>query len=1207
MSGHRRGWGTSLVNCQRCGHENPEGSKFCAQCGNQLARVCPVCSTPARPDDKFCSNCGTQLSTEESAPERDHTRYAPEAMLDKITEARSGRAMQGERRTVTMLFADIKGSTAVAETLDPEDWADIINGAFEHLIAPVYRYEGTLARLQGDAVLAFFGAPIAHEDDPIRAVRAGLDIVRRLEPYKAEMRERWDIPIDVRVGINTGLVVVGAVGSDLKVEYTALGDAVNVAARMEQTAEPGTVRVTGETWDLVSDHFEGEELGPIEVKGKAEPVPAVRVTSYQGSVPDSPREHPLIGRSREIDDLENLRDRLAEGNGWIASVMGEAGVGKTRILDEFRTRTLNTPGTGMAHDDADELGWISAFSQSYDSSVPYSTIRDLLVRWLRLDQAEDPYRHLDEVAAVMVPETVQDPAFYLGYATGIPLPDVASELIGKLEPPVLHKRTREAVAAYLEAEAERRPVIVAFEDAHWADTMSLALIEDLMEITERAPLGLLVSMRPYRDEPVWRVHEVAERDHPHRYRLVNLNLLGTDETEEMLNALVDGMTISEDTRRTILERAGGNPLFVDQMAQALRENQDDGDLTVPTGLTSLLTARLDRLDEDSRRVAQTASVIGSEFDRSTLAALLGDDLNLAGPVTDLLRRGIFVEQPHATGHLGFHHALVQDAAYSTMLLRTRRELHKEVAEHLARVSPDSSQEIAQHFIRAGAEEDAFPHLVAAGESSSQSMALSDAIRFFTTALEHIPADADPELVVRAHDGLGVAYSLIPDLTQSGAAYQRLVDYADSADNPSAKVKALNRLAVNTALLAGDLAGAHRYLDDAYTIAKESGDQFGLAEYHMNACVISGLGGDIRSAVDHDEKIAEQGTTLGVDEIRVEGLGRLAGNSVWLMDFERAEQAVQDAVNAAEEIGDTGRLATVKVMGLSRLQLRDGDTESALRLLLDSEDELVRQSSFYAPMAGAFAGTLLYDRGDIEAGISRMADVRRAVIEEGANFYIAVTSATLARMYASLHIDSSLAEYRKSALEAVQAPLGNYLASTVWVELGLANLAMGDHEAADEDFATGLAASSATQYWERPRLLIGRALAAVGRDDLKPAGRDLDEAETIIQEKGLRLYEGELRHARGKLLRAEGRPSEATSQLQLAANAAESAGLRPLVAQIAVTSARAAAATGDGKEADRYADEARAIAESVAGSVIDDDLRRAVLSAWLAPLDQPKTG
>lgn len=1196
------------MKCSRCGHENPDGSKFCAQCGNQLARVCPVCSTPARPDDKFCSNCGNKLTQDSSeAPERDHTRYAPEAMLDKIEEARSGRAMQGERRTVTMLFADIKGSTAAAESLDPEDWADIINGAFEHLIAPVYRYEGTLARLQGDAVLAFFGAPIAHEDDPIRAVRAGLDIVRRIEPYRVEMAKKWNIPVEVRVGINTGLVVVGAVGSDLKVEYTALGDAVNVAARMEQTAEPGTVRVTGETWALVSDQFEGEELGAIEVKGKAEPVPAVRVISYHGLAPDSPSEQPLIGRSRELELLDDLRGRLMEGNGCIASLMGEAGIGKTRLLNEVRRRALSLPGASTTREDADRLGWIPAFSQSYDSSVPYSTIRDLLVRWLKLNDADDPYQRISEVTASIVPDTVHDPEIYLGYAAGIALPQRASELLESLEPPVIHKRTREAVAAFLEGEALHRPVVVGLEDTHWADSMSLAVIEDLMEVAERAPLGLLVSLRPYRDEPVWRIHEVAERDHPHRYQLIDLDQLGAEETEEMLDTLLDGTSVSEETRQTILERAGGNPLFIDQMARALRESEHDDDLTVPTGLSSLLTARLDRLEEHSRRVAQTASVVGSEFDRPTLASLLGDDTDLSRAITDLLRRGIFVEKPHSTGSLSFHHALVQDAAYSTMLLRTRRELHREVAEHLIEVSPHSSQEIAEHLIQAGAEEEAFPYLVAAGESSSRSMALSDAIRFFTTALEHLPESPDPELVVRAHDGLGIAYSLIPDLTQSGAAYQRLADYADAADQPSAKVKALNRLAMNTALLAGDLAGAHSYLDDAYAIAKETGDRMGLAEYHMNACVISGLGGDISSSIKHDVQIAEQGAALGADEIRVEGLGRLAGNSVWLMDFDTAEQAVEDAIEAAEETGDTGRLAIVRVMGLSRLKLRDGDTESALQILLKSEEELIRRSSFYAPIAGTFAGTLLYDRGDVETGVSRIADVRRAVIEEGINFYIATTSAILARMYASLQLQAPLHDLRESALEAVQAPLGNYLASTVWAELGLANLALGDLEQADEDFASGLAASSATQYWERPRLLIGKAATAVARDDLARAARDLDEAEIIIQEKELRIYEGDLRHARGKLHLAQGQPAETMAQLEVAREAAESAGLRPLMAQISVTAAQAAAASGDSEAADRHAADARAVADSIASSVIDDELRNAVKVAWLDPLDQPRTG
>lgn len=1168
--------------------------------------TCPVCSHPAGADDRFCSNCGTALAGDE-ADRPDHTRYAPPEVLTKITEARSGSAMRGERRTVTMLFADIQGSTAVAEQLDPEEWAEIMNGAFEHLIAPVYRYEGTLARLQGDAVLAFFGAPIAHEDDPIRAVRAGLEIVERMGPYRAETLEQWGVPIDVRVGINTGLVVVGAVGSDLKVEYTALGDAVNVAARMEQTTEPGTVRVSGNTWALVAGHFDGEELGPIEVKGKMEPVSAVHVLEYRGLGSEPTQRRPLIGRGRELELLEGFRDGLLDGTGSICSVMGEAGVGKSRLLEELRDRTISMYATASSSDAPGDVGWMSSFSQSYDTSVPYSTVRDLLIRWWRLADRSNPFSQVEDIAAEVIPEA-QDAAVYLAHVAGLSLPDSAAGLIDKLEPPVLESRARETVVAYVEGEASRRPCIVALEDIHWADSMSLALIDDLMEVTERTPLGLIFSMRPYRDEPTWHTHEVAQRDHPHRYHQLDLTLLEAEETENLLDTLLEGLNVTEETRHRIIERAGGNPLFIEQMAQAIRDHgADGGEVSVPTGLRSLLTARLDRLDDEARLVAQVGSVIGSEFDRSALGSLLGDELDLDRQITALLRREIFVERRGTSGMLGFRHALIQDAAYSTILLRTRRELHGRVATYLANSSPDASQEIAHHFSEAGDNDAAFPHLVAAGEQSSRSMALSDAIRFFTTALDNVPSDADPGIVVRAHDGLGLAYSLIPDLTRSAAAYQSLADYADTAEHPPAKVRALNRLGLTTAMLGGDIPQARRYLEEAHKLASETGDEFGLAEYHMNACVVSGFDGDLGSAVLHDEATARQGESMGVDAIRIEGLSRLATNAVWLMDFDKAEQAVDEAIEAATDAGDEINLALVKVMGLSRLRLRDGDTESALQMLLDSEETLTRYPSFYTPFARSFTGILLYDRGNIEAGISRLAEVRRTAIEQERNFYVAFTSATLARMYASLGIADSLSELRSSALEAVQSPLGNYLASTMWAELGYANLAMGSASAAEDDFASGLAASSATQYWERPRLLIGLALAAIERGKLNEANDHLDQAEEFVSEKDMHLHDGVLGLARAELLLAEGQPEKALDRLRAAGEAARSAGLRPLEVRIIVATARAASAAGETEVARRHVDRATSLAKEIAESVIDQDLRSAVETVWLDPLDQLAAG
>lgn len=1056
------------MHCPICGHENRQGAKFCAQCGNPFEVTCPVCSSTSPSNASFCSNCGKRLAEATSAPVgEDATRYLPPEMLTKIREARATNTMRGERRTVTMLFADIKGSTAAAEQLDPEDWTEIINGAFEHLIAPVYRYEGTLARLLGDAVLAFFGAPIAHEDDPVRAVRAGLEITEAMESYKVKILERWRISIDVRVGINTGLVVVGEVGSDLRVEYTALGDAVNVAARMEQTAEPGTVRVTADTWTLVADHFDGEEIGPVEVKGKSEPVTAVRVVCKRTAAVEGAEEHRLLGRSDETASLAALRERLMGASGWIASVIGEAGVGKSELLRGFRQETAETLPTAFAHGQPGDLGWMGAFTESYDASIPYATIRNLLRRWWELDKADDPYRSVREAVTAAAPGVE---SVYLGYVVGVPLLDSEAEFLGRLDPPVIHARAREAVTSYLEAEAGRRPLIVVLEDLHWADPMSLTLIDGMLDLAERTDIGVLLSMRPYRNEPTWHIHEVAQRDHAHRYHAIELGALSDDAAVTLLDLFLAGTGVSDAIRVRILERSDGNPLFLEQMAGAIRDaggGLDEG--LVPSGLSAVLTARLDRLDTGSKMVAQVASVIGSGFDRRTLASLAGDE-EVDRRVTDLLRREILVERPG--GMLNFHHALMREAAYATMLMSTRRELHRRLAEHLVASDPDAIQEIALHYVEARDLEAAFPHLIVAGESSARSMALSDAIRQFSTALDNIPTTADPDFVVRAHDGLGLAYSLVPDLTQTDATYQRLADYADSTGRPSAKVTALNRLAMTTAMMAGDLGTARRYLDEALVLAREAGDERGLAEYHMNACVIAGLSGDMDAAMSHDEETIQIGGDLGAAEIRAEGLARLAANAVWLMDFDRADSAVREALEAARELGDELGVAVVNVMGLSRLRLRDGDFRGALDLLGADEMTLVRYASFYASLTGIFVASLLFELGDVEGAVTRLAEIHRGVSERGMPLYVAASSATLARMYASLGMTEPVGELVDTAVEAVEAPLGLFLASSVWADLGFAAFVSGDFNTAGERFERGLATSSASSYWEKPRLLIG---------------------------------------------------------------------------------------------------------------------------------------
>ncbi|MFN2232754.1 MAG: adenylate/guanylate cyclase domain-containing protein, partial [Anaerolineales bacterium] len=314
------------MNCQYCQTQNPDEAKFCMNCGKSIKIICNQCSKENPPQAKFCINCGSELIKSSNLQEDPIHRFIPKAYAEKLEIARKSQTMKGERRIVTILFCDVKGSTAMAEKLDPEEWAEIINQAFEYLISPIYKYEGTLARLMGDAVLAFFGAPIAHEDDAQRAVLAGLDIINGIKPFRDEIKNRYGLDFNIRVGINTGLVVVGGVGSDLFMEYTALGDAINIAARMEQTAKPGTLQIAEDTYKKVAYFFETEFIEDVEIKGKTDSIEVYRVLQAR-ETPASQRgikgiDAPMIGRAGEIDRLSRILDEVKRGRGQIVSLIG---------------------------------------------------------------------------------------------------------------------------------------------------------------------------------------------------------------------------------------------------------------------------------------------------------------------------------------------------------------------------------------------------------------------------------------------------------------------------------------------------------------------------------------------------------------------------------------------------------------------------------------------------------------------------------------------------------------------------------------------------------------------------------------------------------------------------------------------------------------------------------------------------------------------
>ncbi|MEE8518605.1 MAG: adenylate/guanylate cyclase domain-containing protein, partial [Dehalococcoidia bacterium] len=683
------------MNCPKCSTTNPEGAKFCMSCGNPLALACANCGADLPAEAQFCFVCGQKVGAPVTAPaesaQQRISQYIPTELLAKLESARTGTGMQGERRVVTMLFCDVKGSTAAAEKLDPEEWAEIMNGAFEHLISPVYTYEGTLARLMGDAILAFFGAPIAHEDDPQRAVLAGLGILDAIAPYKEQVRAKWGFDFDVRVGINTGLVVVGEVGSDLRVEYTALGDAVNLAARMEQTATPGTVQISDQTHKLIAPLFHFEDLGSIEVKGKEEPVKAFRVLQPKGE-PGRLRgieglDSPLIGRAHEAELLRQAIEDLRRGTGRIVSLMGEAGLGKSRLAAEARNEALAQPG----------IDWYEGRCLSYRSTTPYSPFIALFTKLLALTSDapnEERFAQLRQRLATAVPDGGEDLAPFLGTMLGLDLPDEFAQQTKYLEPQELKDRIFGAVKGVVGRLASTKPTVLVFEDLHWSDPTSVELLQELMPSTDTCMLMLLAAFRPGRTDPSWTFHETAERDFDHRHTSIELKPLDDEQTGTLVHNLLSMEGMPAELRELILARTEGNPFFVEEVIRSLLESDvitkhgdhwhvtgDIDTIAVPNTLTGVLTTRLDQLDEASKRVAQTASVIGREFSLEALAAIAGQEDDLEATLTSLQRRGLVRETarvPRRT--FVFKHSLTQDTAYGSLLLSRRRELHRQAAD-----------------------------------------------------------------------------------------------------------------------------------------------------------------------------------------------------------------------------------------------------------------------------------------------------------------------------------------------------------------------------------------------------------------------------------------------------------------------------------------------------------------------------------------------
>jgi len=569
------------------------------------------------------------------------TTAAPAPLMDKMRAAK----LTGERKPVTALFADVVGSTALAESMDPEDWTVIVNQAFELMSAAVFRYEGTIAQLQGDALLAFFGAPLAHEDDPERAVRAALDMVAATDEFAAELKAARGIEFRIRAGINSGLVLVGNVGSDLRYEYTALGDAVNVAARMQSSAEPGTVLITDRTARLITGTFDLEDLGEIEVKGKTEPIHSFRVLGLR-SVPESRRglqavglSSPLVGRDAELTSMRALFEVVRAGRGRLAVIIGEPGIGKSRLLAELRSTIGASPPP--AGDETAAL-WVEGRCASFGRTVPYHLVLELLRSMLAIPfgGAEAETRELlDSRLQALLGDEAADIAQYIAHLLSLPLSREEADRL-QLDPDSMQGRyvaslLRIARGLTVAPGGTTRPVVFVAEDIHWADPASVDVLLKLMPLLTGLPLLQLFAGRGETDAPGWRLVAQARAVFADALAEIRLSPLSEEDSRGLVANLLEIESLPTQVRDSILARAEGNPFFVEEVIRMLIErgaivrsgerwvaNDSIIGVEIPETLHGLLLARIDQLPESAKRSLRVASVIGRQFPVRVLERVL---------------------------------------------------------------------------------------------------------------------------------------------------------------------------------------------------------------------------------------------------------------------------------------------------------------------------------------------------------------------------------------------------------------------------------------------------------------------------------------------------------------------------------------------------------------------------------------------------------
>jgi len=827
------------MKCPSCQTENPDDNLFCRKCGEKLSISCPQCGAEVLTEDTFCGKCGHTLKESKEAPPKDLSfdekirkiqKYLPKGLTEKILSQRG--KIEGEKKQVTVMFADMEGFTPLVNKLGPEEAYSIMDQIYEILIHKVHDYEGTVNEMTGDGIVALFGAPIALEDAPQRAIRSAHAIHLEMTRFSEKVKqEREGIQsLKMRIGIHTGPVVVGTLGNDLRVEFKAVGDTVNLASRMEDLAEPGATYVTEETFKLTEGLFRYESLGEKKVKGKEELVKAYRVIgpSTRRTRFDVSAERgltPFVGRERELELLLDGFERVKEGRGQAFSIISEAGVGKSRLSYEFIKSIAN-----------ENVTILEGKCLSYSRGVAYHPVIDVLKSNFDIRE-DDGDIDIKEKATrglkiLSVEETSTLP--YLLEILGVK--DSGIDKI-PMSPEARKDRIMETVNRITIKGSEIRPLIIVVEDLHWIDKSSEEYLKILLDSIPGARVLLIFTYRPEF------VHTWGGKSY---HSQVTLNRLSNRESLAMVTYLLGTEEIETQLEELVLEKTEGIPFFIEEFIKSLKEinvieRKDNRyqlikniqDVTIPSTIQDVIMARVDSLPEIAKEVLQAGSGIEREFSYELIKRITGlpeqDLLNSLSVLKDtelLYERGIYPQSTYI-----FKHALTREVVYDSILIKNRKKLHEKIGKAIEELYKDNLDEycgiLTGHYIDAENYKKGEEYSKQAGKIAEKKASLTDAIEYNKKridCLEKLPRTEEMEKkIIDARSALGIYYAGLNYLVEAKEAVEPIVELALKRDHRRALAQIYTTIGVYSSFVEEDFPKALKYLGDSLRISEELSD------------------------------------------------------------------------------------------------------------------------------------------------------------------------------------------------------------------------------------------------------------------------------------------------------------------------------------------------------------------------------------------------